>query len=523
MDLPTLALSMIVKNAADTIRPCLESVAGLVDQIVIADTGCTDDTCAIAREFGAIIIPFAWENHFANARNASLKAATTDWVLVLDGDEELAAEARYTLRPLLLKEDVGGYHVPIHEYLSFVDGSAWTYTILRNTSDHPRAVGAPSYMVNELCRLFRRREDLYFSGRVHEGVQPQLVRAGVRTELAPFRIHHFGHLADAAARNSKRVLYNKLVHERLSDDPTNVMSLTMCGLDEWEVHGRPLEALCYFQKALVQEPRAIETWLLSAKMLSILGRHEESLLAVGVLGDESKYAHLRHSLEGEALYWLGRFREAIAPWQKALRIHPHDRILRAKMHYALVQAGDPEPAISELKAAVADPEAQSKVHEYLVKACMHVGRMEEAAVACDVLATRDPQEVYLIQAASLWAQLRHWERAREGALDCVTSFPQSVRARELLMMAALSAGRLAEAAAAADAWARLVREPAAYVRAASIYAQLGDWQGARRVLASGRQASPRAEVLLRALKEIDRSEAVAVFAGQEGSTLEMPL
>ena len=70
--MPTIGLSMIVKNEAHTIRPCLESVQGLVSQIVIADTGCTDETIQIAQEFGATIISFPWENHFAKARNAAL-------------------------------------------------------------------------------------------------------------------------------------------------------------------------------------------------------------------------------------------------------------------------------------------------------------------------------------------------------------------------------------------------------------------------------------------------------------------
>ena len=82
--MPTLGLSMIVKNAAGTLRPCLESARGIVDQIVIADTGCTDGTCDIAREFGANVVSFPWENNFATARNAALAPMTTDWVLVLD-------------------------------------------------------------------------------------------------------------------------------------------------------------------------------------------------------------------------------------------------------------------------------------------------------------------------------------------------------------------------------------------------------------------------------------------------------
>jgi glycosyltransferase involved in cell wall biosynthesis len=113
----SLGLSMIVKNAADTIRPCLESVHEMVDQIVIADTGCTDNTCDIAREFGATIISFPWDNNFAAARNAALKSMTTDWVLMLDADEELDADAHNHLPALLGAAGVGGYVTPIRNYM----------------------------------------------------------------------------------------------------------------------------------------------------------------------------------------------------------------------------------------------------------------------------------------------------------------------------------------------------------------------------------------------------------------------
>ena len=61
----------------------------MVSQIVIADTGSTDNSADIARQHGATVVSVPWENHFANARNAALAHMQTDWVLVLDADEEL--------------------------------------------------------------------------------------------------------------------------------------------------------------------------------------------------------------------------------------------------------------------------------------------------------------------------------------------------------------------------------------------------------------------------------------------------
>src|SRR5690348_13490918 len=113
----TLGLSMIVKNEAHTLRMCLGSVQGVVSQIVVADTGSTDRSADIAREFGATVITIPWENDFAKARNASLNAINTDWVLVLDGDEELDRRTAGKIPQLIKRRGVGGYLTPIRNYV----------------------------------------------------------------------------------------------------------------------------------------------------------------------------------------------------------------------------------------------------------------------------------------------------------------------------------------------------------------------------------------------------------------------
>ncbi|MGH9469974.1 MAG: glycosyltransferase family 2 protein, partial [Terriglobia bacterium] len=107
--MPTLALSMIVKNAEASLDRCLESVRGLADEIVIADTGSTDSTPEIARRHGAKILSIPWEQDFAKARNRSLAAVESDWVLVLDADEMLDPKSVESVRRLLAHSEVAGY------------------------------------------------------------------------------------------------------------------------------------------------------------------------------------------------------------------------------------------------------------------------------------------------------------------------------------------------------------------------------------------------------------------------------
>ena len=86
----SLSLCMIVKNEAEQLPRCLDSVQEVVDEMIVLDTGSSDDTVSIAQSFGAQVQFFPWNNSFAEARNECLKYATGDWVLVLDADEVLA-------------------------------------------------------------------------------------------------------------------------------------------------------------------------------------------------------------------------------------------------------------------------------------------------------------------------------------------------------------------------------------------------------------------------------------------------
>jgi len=75
-----ISLCVIAKNEEAMIADCLESVKGVVDEMIVVDTGSLDRTVEIAEEAGATVMHFAWCDDFSAARNTSLAAATGDWV-----------------------------------------------------------------------------------------------------------------------------------------------------------------------------------------------------------------------------------------------------------------------------------------------------------------------------------------------------------------------------------------------------------------------------------------------------------
>ena len=88
---------MIARNEEALLGVCLESVRGLVDEIVLVDTGSTDATPELARLAGDVVsVP--WSDDFSAPRNEALAHAQGDWILQLDADERLGPHSKQAVR-----------------------------------------------------------------------------------------------------------------------------------------------------------------------------------------------------------------------------------------------------------------------------------------------------------------------------------------------------------------------------------------------------------------------------------------
>lgn len=98
--MPTISLCMIVKNEEDVLARCLDSIADLMDEIIIVDTGSTDRTKEIAARYTHKIYDYKWINDFSSARNYSFSKASKDYIYAADADEVLDKENRERFRRL---------------------------------------------------------------------------------------------------------------------------------------------------------------------------------------------------------------------------------------------------------------------------------------------------------------------------------------------------------------------------------------------------------------------------------------
>jgi tetratricopeptide (TPR) repeat protein len=93
-----LAVAVVVRDAADALRETLDSVRAIADEVVVVDSGSSDETRNVARAFGARVRERVWSDDFSAARNAALRDVTSEWVLWLDAGESLSAEDATELR-----------------------------------------------------------------------------------------------------------------------------------------------------------------------------------------------------------------------------------------------------------------------------------------------------------------------------------------------------------------------------------------------------------------------------------------
>ena len=90
MEAQTISLAVITKNEADNIERMISS-ASFVDEVVVVDSGSTDNTKQLCRDMGAVVIEQEWLG-FAGQKQFAFDQCTSDWILSLDGDEALSSE-----------------------------------------------------------------------------------------------------------------------------------------------------------------------------------------------------------------------------------------------------------------------------------------------------------------------------------------------------------------------------------------------------------------------------------------------
>jgi glycosyltransferase involved in cell wall biosynthesis len=307
-----LSLCMIMRDEEEHLARCLESVRGLVDEIVIVDTGSVDRSIEIAESFGAIVLREEWKGDFARPRNTAIDAATGDWILVLDADEELIDGAR--LLDLLHDEEIEGY-------------------CLREVNFIGEELGIDN-VVNSAFRLFRNRPAHRYDGALHEQIMGKVdPKGGQSTRFVGVEIHHYGYLEPTSRAREKTDRNMAIVMEEVALKPTDSFVLFNAGV-EFQRIGEHEQALDYFTRSFreLTSLKAYYASLLLRNIVATLNSLERWEEALDVLADALQaypdFTDL-HYLQGQIHTSRREYRAAVKSFRRAIELGDHggDRYL----------------------------------------------------------------------------------------------------------------------------------------------------------------------------------------------------
>lgn len=325
-----VSLCLIVRDEEAALPACLGCVADLVDEIVVVDTGSTDQTKEAATQLGARVFDFPWCDDFSAARNETLQHATGDWIFWMDADDRLDDANRSRLRALFagLPDQNLAY---VMKCVCAPDPVTGSRTVL----DHGR--------------LFRRRPDIRWQYRVHEQILPSVERSGGSVVRSDVVIEHMGY-TDAALLRRKRERNLRLLqrqHAEQPDDPA-----TLCNLgNALHLTGRNVDALPLMLRCLQIMPPG---WPLGRKLFEVLA---------------------------PVLYLLGRKAESLSACEQGRRLYPQSALVwfyEGQLRLELGDRAGAETCLSQVLRPGMEGVGRHLARHKLAILCCQQGRLDEA-------------------------------------------------------------------------------------------------------------------------------------------------
>ncbi len=300
----TISLCMIVKDEENNLKKCLESVRDVVSEIIVVDTGSTDNTVKIARSHGARVIEHKWEDDFSKARNESIKNASSDWILFLDADEILDKSSFLFLKSLKKSEEPVAYYVKIV-----------------NISDN---VSEDQSSEHYSLRLFNNQKGFKFTGCIHE--QLRLTDKGLKYSrvLSTVTVKHTGYARSVMKHKNKNSRNYNLLKKAISSEPDNAFNYYNMGV-------------YYYSNQKYEE--AIKSFDTMIEKLD---------------GKVTSYLPFAYSFESSSLVSLKRYRKAVEYAKRALEIAPDLKDALYNLANAQFYIGEYENAVANFKKAFED-------------------------------------------------------------------------------------------------------------------------------------------------------------------------
>ncbi|MEK6919007.1 MAG: glycosyltransferase [Nanoarchaeota archaeon] len=309
-----LSLIVITKNNDKDLDKCLSSVTGLVDEIVVVDTGSTDKTKEIADKYTYKVFDYKWNDNFSEAKNYALKWAAGKWVINLDADESLSKSDHKIILDMINNAslDIGGFSLIQRNYTNDIGKFGLVSTKDDSYSESSVASG---FVPRRIVRIFRNEEKIFFEGTVHDSVEKSILRSRIVEETS-IPIHHYGPLTRNNDERTRMYVDMERNNLRAKDFFQRYQIAS-------QLHslGKSDEALDWLDQCLVMNKNFLLAWLEKGTIFLEKENFDEAkkcLLEASSLGQhEMVYGHL-----GIVYARMGDYDAAIDYLRKAIRINP---------------------------------------------------------------------------------------------------------------------------------------------------------------------------------------------------------
>ena len=262
---------MIMKDEARRLARCLNSVLGLVDEIIIVDTGSKDNSIEIAKSYGATVISDPWQDDFARPRNIGIEKAQGDYIFIMDPDEVISQSSHYDLKWLTRIKEVNAFWLTTLNYGAFQE--EWNYRTCVKGKDpmgHYRG-----YIPSTKTRFFKNGLGIRFEGCYHELVDYYLVRKKIQVAKTEIPIHHWAHEINQATAQQKKDFYLRLGYKKVREWPEHSQARWELGVTEM-IYGDKEHAKYTIAKAIELGFNKPEQFFALSRCLFQLDKKEKS-------------------------------------------------------------------------------------------------------------------------------------------------------------------------------------------------------------------------------------------------------
>ena len=262
---------MIMRNEARRLARCLDSVIGLVDEVIIVDTGSTDNSIQIAKSYGATVLQDPWQDDFARPRNIGIEQARGDYIFIMDPDEVISKSSHHDIKWLTRIKGVDAFWLTTLNYGAFQH--EWNYRILKTGMD-PLGLYR-GYLPSTKTRFFKNGLGIKFEGCYHELVDYYLTRKKLVVAKTEIPIHHWAHEINQATPQHKKDFYLMLGEKKVREWPEHSQARWELAVTEM-IYGHRERAVHTIAKAIRLGFDKQEQYFALARCLFQLNQKEKS-------------------------------------------------------------------------------------------------------------------------------------------------------------------------------------------------------------------------------------------------------